>query len=66
MATTPTEEAELLTVDQVARVFGVHATTVRRWAATGRLPCIRMSNWYVRFRRADVERLLEPQEDGTP
>jgi len=59
METVPTPlEADLLTTEQVAKVFGVHRTTIRRWTEMGLLPALKTTHWYVRYRRQDVEQLL--------
>ena len=51
---------ELLTVGQAARSLNVHPNTVRRWSRQGLLNCYRVGpRGDRRFRRTDVERLLE-------
>ena len=50
---------ELLTLQEVADLFRVNRRTVATWAKTGRLATIRTPGGHPRFRKADVERLLE-------
>jgi excisionase family DNA binding protein len=53
---------ELMTADEVAKVFKVSDQTVYRWGQQGVLDEIRVGH-RIRFRRSDVEQLLET---GTP
>ena len=39
-------------------MLGVSSTTIKRWAAEGRLPYVRTAGGHRRFSRVDVERLL--------
>ena len=48
----------MLTRAEVAKVLGLHASTVARWAAAGLLPCVRTPSGERRYRRDDVEDLL--------
>lgn len=45
---------EHLTVKEVAELLRIHPTTVRDWARSGRLPCIRLSRRALRFRASDI------------
>ncbi|MDE3721867.1 BldC family transcriptional regulator [Nocardiopsis sp. N85] len=49
----------LVTPDEIAALFRVDPKTVARWAAAGRLPGVRTPGGHHRFRREDVDRLLE-------
>lgn len=51
------EPEELLTVNEAARMLGVSATTVRNWAADGKLDPTRTVGGHRRFRASDVRRL---------
>lgn len=56
---------ELMTTAQVARYLGVHPDTVRRyrkrgWLSAVPLPVTGKRPGLIRFRRSDVEALLEP------
>ena len=48
---------------EVARIFGVNAKSVTRWARTGKLSAIRTLGGHRRFRRSDVERLMAELEE---
>ena len=58
----PIDEPPLLTAKEVADLLRVKPTTVYEAAGQGRIPCVRL--WtgrrkaLVRFRRADIERLI--------
>lgn len=47
-----------LTISDVARLLGVTPGTVRDYADRGYLPCRRLPSGHRRFRRTDVEALL--------
>ena len=49
---------ELLTLTQVAQLFGVNPKTVTRWANSGRLGFIRTPGGHRRFRRSEITALL--------
>jgi len=53
-------ENELWSSREVADYLGVHIKTIQKWAAEGRLPAWRIGNMYLRFRKSDVEALLNP------
>jgi prophage regulatory protein len=49
--------SRLLTVQQVARRYGVTSRTVWRWEALGRIPRgLRLTSTTVRWREEDIER----------
>lgn len=48
----------LLTTREVAKLFGVDAKTVTRWAVTGRISYIRTPGGHRRFRASVVRALL--------
>lgn len=52
-------ETDLLTPSEVAALFHVDPKTVTRWANAGKLSSIRTLGGHRRFRRDEVERLLE-------
>jgi excisionase family DNA binding protein len=56
----------VLTRAEAANVLGVHASTVTRWAAAGLLPCMRTPSGERRYRRCDVEELLNRPGVGQP
>jgi excisionase family DNA binding protein len=49
-------DAEFLTRRQVARLFGVSASTVTRWARTGLLAIVRTPGGHYRFRANETRR----------
>lgn len=51
-----------LTTGQVAAIFGVTTTTVKRWADSGRLAHFRTPGKHYRFRAEDVEALKAETE----
>jgi excisionase family DNA binding protein len=52
-------QATLLTAREVADEFRVHTTTVTRWVRDGRLSAIKTPGGRLRFRRDEVETLLQ-------
>ena len=50
---------DILTRRDVARLFGVTSAAVATWARRGRLPEVRNETGLPRYRRADVEKLLD-------
>ena len=53
----------LLTVSNAAQRLGKSEDTIRRWADTGLLGCVRLGNGTRLFRLADVERLVDRLRD---
>lgn len=51
-----------LTSGDVARIFGVTKTTVKRWVQDGDLAAFRTPGGHHRFRQSDVDELLARQE----
>ena len=55
-----TTEKRILTVAEAALMLSAHPNSVRRWAEAGLLPYFRLGiRGDRRFKREDVERLLE-------
>lgn len=52
----------LMTPLEVADAFGVSRSTVGRWAKDGVLPVIHLPSGRYRFRREDIESLLQMGE----
>ena len=48
-------QKEWLTLSEVARILGVHPSTVRIWANQGKIPVHRTSGGHRRFRRSELE-----------
>ncbi len=53
------ESSALLGIAAAAEQLGVTPSTLKRWADEGRVACLKTGGGHRRFRRADVERLLE-------
>ncbi len=53
------ESEKLLTPREAAELFGVHAKTLSRWAAAGRLTSIRTLGGHRRFRETEIRKLIE-------
>lgn len=51
-----------LTSADVASLLSVTDETVRRWAVEGKLSCVTLPSGHRRFRRADVEPFMSPDE----
>lgn len=51
---------ELLTIGEAAAVLQASVQSVRRWADDGHLTAIRTPGGQRRFRRSEVEALLDP------
>ena len=51
-----------LTTTAVAVLLKVSAETVRGWADHGKLPCVTLPSGHRRFRLADVEPFMSPDE----
>jgi excisionase family DNA binding protein len=64
---TPMRE-DWLSLGDVAKLLGVHPSTVRSWANSGHLPVHRTQGGHRRFRRADVEmwQVARPAEQSLP
>ncbi len=54
----------LLTAEDVARRLSLPSRTVRRWAAEGRMPSLRLGGTVIRFRETDIEDWLGRQQEG--
>ena len=48
---------KLLTINEAARLLGVHQNTLRTWADKGLVPHVKLPSGHRRFRSADIERL---------
>ena len=54
-------DREWLTLGQASEILGVHQATLRDWADAGKIPVARTPGRHRRFRRSDVEALLDPE-----
>lgn len=53
----------LLTVGEVAQMFRVDPKTVSRWAARGKIDCLRTPGGHRRFRESEVRKYLEARTE---
>jgi len=58
------ETDALLTPREVAQLFGVRTTTIARWAREGTLTPLRTPGGHRRYRREDIQRLLDEEGIG--
>lgn len=56
----------LLTPREVAEIFGVRTTTIARWVRAGKLAAQQTPGGHRRYRRADVQALLDAQTVSDP
>jgi excisionase family DNA binding protein len=56
----PAGEPELLTPAEAAQRLRVTPITLRAWAESGRLPCIRTPGGHRRYNAADISAILNP------
>jgi excisionase family DNA binding protein len=54
--------SELLSAAEVGAMLEVSDETVRRWADAGKIRHIRLPSGQVRFRRSDIDALLDPDK----
>ncbi len=50
---------DLLTTQEVAKLLGVGTTSIKRWSDEGKLPAFKTAGGHRRYRREDVEKLLQ-------
>src|SRR5439155_26064053 len=55
-----TQEGQLCTVAEAARVLDVHPSTIWRWIEAERLPAYRLGPKTIRIKRQDLEAILQP------
>src|ERR1700722_17638600 len=48
----------LLSVSEVASIFGVTEDTIRKWARAGKITSVRLSKVDVRFRQVDLDEVI--------
>ncbi len=57
-------EKEMLSVREVAKLFGVSEVTVRQWLYEGKLAAIKTPTGLWRIPRSEVEKYLETKPSG--
>lgn len=50
-----------LSLQEASKMLGVHPSTLRQWADSGKIPTVRTPGGHRRFAEADVRALLEPE-----
>ena len=55
--------AELLSIQEVAQITGLHEITIRRYVRSGELEAVRIGR-RIRVRREAVDRLMKPMHPG--
>jgi excisionase family DNA binding protein len=50
-----------LSLQEASRMLGVHPSTLRQWADSGKIPTVRTPGGHRRFAESDVRGLLEPK-----
>lgn len=59
----PAKDAtQWLSLREASELLGIHPSTLRRWADAGTIPCTRTPGGHRRFRRSDVERILQSEQ----
>ncbi len=56
--------SDFLTADELARRLNLKASTIRRWAQDGIIPCLKLSAKVIRFDPEEVERALRERAAG--
>jgi excisionase family DNA binding protein len=54
----PEGHEELRTPGEVARIFNVDAKTVARWAAAGKIGCVKTPGGHRRYRDSEIQAFL--------
>ena len=54
-----------LTVNEAAKIAGVHSVTIRKWIAREILPCTKTETGRVRIDPQDLRRVLKLPEEGS-
>jgi len=58
----PKDATQWLSLREASELLGVHPSTLRRWADAGTIPCTRTPGGHRRFRRSDIERILQSEQ----
>jgi excisionase family DNA binding protein len=57
---------EWLSLSEIAKVLGVHPSTVRNWADQGQIPVHRTTGGHRRFKKSEVDLWQQTQRDNGP
>lgn len=59
------QEKNLLNINEVANLFGVHPETLRRWDKTGKLKAIRVGDFgHRKYKKSDIDNLLRSNQNN--
>jgi len=59
------QEKNLLNINEVADLFGVHPETLRRWDKAGKLKAIRIGNFgHRKYKKSDIDNLLRSNQNN--
>ena len=61
MTTSLTTGDEWLTLTEVAERLGIHPTTLRRWANSGKIPVMVTPGGHRRFKQSDIDAFMQAQ-----
>ena len=50
---------KMMTVADVSELLGVKPNTLRGWARTGAIPCVRLTSGCIRFDVQEIEQMLD-------
>ena len=50
-----------LSLQEASNMLGVHPSTLRQWADSGKIPTVRTPGGHRRFAESDVRAVLEPE-----
>ncbi|MFQ5613367.1 MAG: helix-turn-helix domain-containing protein [Anaerolineae bacterium] len=57
----PPKEVKWLSLQEASQMLGVHASTLRQWADSGKVYTVRTPGGHRRFAESDIRALLEPE-----
>lgn len=55
---------KMLTVAELSELLGVKPNTLRGWARTGAIPCIRLTPGCIRFDAKEIGQILDDRRSG--
>ena len=59
----PLLERKFVSATELAKVLGVHRSTIQKWAASGEIPCVRLGARTVRFDPEEVQRAVDGRRE---
>ncbi len=55
-------DEQLLTTNEAAKYLTIKPETIRAWVYRGSLVPLKLRGWSLRFRKSELDRLLEPND----